>query len=121
VHAQAFHFGTRFLVEIDVVLPPTMVRDRAPPRLSPPPYADTDRRRRRPPHPHHPLPHTHTYTHAHTHTHTQLLQEAHDIGESLQKKVESLEEVERAFVHLDFETSHNPTSEHKQWGNSGQG
>ena len=46
----------------------------------------------------------------------QLLQEAHDIGESLQKKVESLDEVERAFVHLDFETSHDPTSEHKQWG-----
>ena len=45
------------------------------------------------------------------------MHEAHDIGESLQKKVESLDEVERAFVHLDFETSHDPTSEHKQWGN----
>ena len=46
----------------------------------------------------------------------QPLQTAHDIGESLQTKVESLDDVERAFVHLDFETSHNPASEHKQWG-----
>lgn len=66
---RAFHFGTRFLVEIDIVLPPKLT-----------------------------------------------LQKAHDIGEALQKKVELLEEVERAFVHLDFETSHNPNSEHKQWG-----
>ena len=36
------------------------------------------------------------------------LQTAHDIGESLQKRIESLPRVERAFVHLDFETSHLP-------------
>lgn len=41
------------------------------------------------------------------------LQEAHDIGESLQQKVESLDEIERAFVHLDHETDHDPTEEHK--------
>ena len=41
------------------------------------------------------------------------LKEAHDIGESLQQKVESLDEVERAFVHLDFETLHSPSTEHK--------
>lgn len=41
------------------------------------------------------------------------LKEAHDIGESLQQKVESLDEVERAFVHLDFETFHSPSIEHK--------
>ena len=41
------------------------------------------------------------------------LQEAHDIGESLQQKLESLDEVERAFVHLDFETIHSPSTEHK--------
>ena len=41
------------------------------------------------------------------------LQEAHDIGESLQQKVESLDEIERAFVHLDHETEHDPTEEHK--------
>uniref|UniRef100_A0A0C9S9F6 TSA: Wollemia nobilis Ref_Wollemi_Transcript_932_1874 transcribed RNA sequence n=1 Tax=Wollemia nobilis TaxID=56998 RepID=A0A0C9S9F6_9CONI len=36
------------------------------------------------------------------------LKEAHMIGESLQIKIESLEEVERAFVHLDFESEHKP-------------
>lgn len=36
------------------------------------------------------------------------LREAHDIGESLQMKIESLPMVERAFVHLDFETTHKP-------------
>ena len=40
------------------------------------------------------------------------LEKAHDIGESLQLKLESLKEVERAFVHLDFETKHSPSSEH---------
>ena len=40
------------------------------------------------------------------------LEEAHDIGETLQLKLESLKEVERAFVHLDFETKHSPSSEH---------
>ncbi len=41
------------------------------------------------------------------------LREAHDIGESLQQKLESLDEVERAFVHLDFETLHSPADKHK--------
>ncbi|KAL3678818.1 hypothetical protein R1sor_021774 [Riccia sorocarpa] len=36
------------------------------------------------------------------------LYEAHEIGESLQNKLESLPEVERAFVHLDYETTHAP-------------
>eukprot|EP00271_Cylindrocystis_brebissonii_P023085 TRINITY_DN9319_c0_g1_i1.p1 TRINITY_DN9319_c0_g1~~TRINITY_DN9319_c0_g1_i1.p1 ORF type:complete len:459 (+),score=93.46 TRINITY_DN9319_c0_g1_i1:530-1906(+) len=36
------------------------------------------------------------------------LQVAHDIGESLQNKLERLPEIERAFVHLDFEVSHRP-------------
>lgn len=40
------------------------------------------------------------------------LQEAHDIGESLQEKLELLPEIERAFVHLDYEYSHK--SEHAQ-------
>ncbi|KAJ3098790.1 hypothetical protein HDU96_010937 [Phlyctochytrium bullatum] len=39
------------------------------------------------------------------------LYRAHDIGESLQIKLEDLKEVERAFVHLDYETTHKP--EHK--------
>lgn len=33
---------------------------------------------------------------------------AHDIGEELQNRIERLDEVERAFVHLDFETEHHP-------------
>ncbi|RDX58028.1 Metal tolerance protein 10, partial [Mucuna pruriens] len=40
-----------------------------------------------------------------------LLHEAHNIGETLQVKLEQLPEVERAFVHIDFEFSHRP--EHK--------
>ncbi|XP_030525747.1 metal tolerance protein 4-like [Rhodamnia argentea] len=36
------------------------------------------------------------------------LKEAHAIGESLQIKIEELREVERAFVHLDFECEHKP-------------
>ncbi|XP_024399196.1 metal tolerance protein 4 [Physcomitrium patens] len=36
------------------------------------------------------------------------LREAHDIGEDLQNKIEDLPEVERAYVHLDFESRHRP-------------
>ncbi|GMP87106.1 hypothetical protein CsSME_00039629 [Camellia sinensis var. sinensis] len=36
------------------------------------------------------------------------LKEAHAIGESLQIRIEDLPEVERAFVHLDFECDHKP-------------
>nr|GMD39713.1 metal tolerance protein 4-like isoform X2 [Ipomoea batatas]GMD41693.1 metal tolerance protein 4-like isoform X2 [Ipomoea batatas] len=36
------------------------------------------------------------------------LKEAHAIGESLQIKIEELTEVERAFVHLDYECDHKP-------------
>ncbi|EAZ24792.1 metal tolerance protein 3 [Oryza sativa Japonica Group] len=36
------------------------------------------------------------------------LGEAHSIGESLQDKIEKLPEVERAFVHVDFESTHKP-------------
>lgn len=64
---RAFHFGSNFLVEVDIVLPEEM-----------------------------------------------NLREAHDIGESLQVKIEHLTEVERAFVHLDYECEHSPFSEHKQ-------
>lgn len=39
------------------------------------------------------------------------LNEAHNIGETLQEKLEQLPEVERAFVHIDFEFTHRP--EHK--------
>lgn len=40
-----------------------------------------------------------------------LLNKAHNIGETLQEKLEQLPEVERAFVHIDFEFTHRP--EHK--------
>lgn len=36
------------------------------------------------------------------------LKDAHTIGETLQIKIENLPEVERAFVHLDFECDHKP-------------
>ncbi|KAA8527203.1 hypothetical protein F0562_008568 [Nyssa sinensis] len=39
------------------------------------------------------------------------LSQAHNIGETLQEKLEQLLEVERAFVHIDFEFTHRP--EHK--------
>eukprot|EP01090_Pellita_catalonica_P022720 TRINITY_DN893_c0_g1_i3.p1 TRINITY_DN893_c0_g1~~TRINITY_DN893_c0_g1_i3.p1 ORF type:complete len:461 (+),score=61.06 TRINITY_DN893_c0_g1_i3:297-1679(+) len=39
------------------------------------------------------------------------LKKAHDIGESLQDKIESIDSVERAWVHLDYEYDHSP--EHK--------
>jgi cation diffusion facilitator family transporter len=38
----------------------------------------------------------------------------HDIGESLQARIECLPDVERCFVHLDFETAHRTDVEH-QW------
>ncbi|XP_044467863.1 metal tolerance protein 9-like [Mangifera indica] len=37
-----------------------------------------------------------------------LLYQAHNIGETLQEKLEQLPEVERAFVHIDFEFTHRP-------------
>ncbi|XP_021749989.1 metal tolerance protein 9-like isoform X1 [Chenopodium quinoa] len=40
-----------------------------------------------------------------------LLNQAHNIGETLQEKLEQLPDVERAFVHIDFEFTHRP--EHK--------
>lgn len=43
---------------------------------------------------------------------TMTVEEAHDIGEALQDKIEMLENVERAWVHIDYEYSHKP--EHKR-------
>ncbi|KAI8331843.1 cation efflux protein [Chlamydoabsidia padenii] len=42
------------------------------------------------------------------------LSESHDIGEALQIKLESLPNVERAFVHADYETSHKPEHQKTQ-------
>jgi hypothetical protein len=41
------------------------------------------------------------------------IQEGHDIGTKLQIKLESLPEIERAFVHIDYDIEHQ-TDEHKQ-------
>ena len=60
---RAYHFGPKFLVELEVVLP----------------------------------------------RHTLLL-ESHDLGMDLQYEVEAMEEVERCFVHIDYET--RPYDEH---------
>lgn len=35
---------------------------------------------------------------------------AHDVAEDLQIKLEKLPVIERAFVHIDYETSHKPVS-----------
>jgi len=43
---------------------------------------------------------------------TMKLKEAHNIGEALQIKLEQLPEVERAFVHLDYEWVHRHLDEH---------
>jgi len=40
------------------------------------------------------------------------MREAHDVGEALEVKLEEMNEVERAFVHLDYEWTHSP--EHKK-------
>ncbi|CAB3977171.1 metal tolerance 9-like [Paramuricea clavata] len=40
------------------------------------------------------------------------LKEAHDIGEPLQKKLENFSFVERAFVHIDYDSEHRPEHEH---------
>lgn len=36
------------------------------------------------------------------------LRDTHDVAEELQIKLESLPHVERAYVHVDYETSHKP-------------
>jgi Co/Zn/Cd efflux system component len=41
------------------------------------------------------------------------LRVSHDVAQSLQRKVEGLGDVERAFVHVDYEDDHDPHEEHK--------
>jgi hypothetical protein len=38
---------------------------------------------------------------------------AHDVSQSLQRKLEGLGDVERAFVHVDYEDDHDINEEHK--------
>jgi hypothetical protein len=41
------------------------------------------------------------------------LRVTHDVGQSLQRKLEGLADVERAFVHVDYENLHDINEEHK--------
>ena len=41
------------------------------------------------------------------------LKVTHDVSQTLQRKVEGLEVVERAFVHVDYDQEHDPFEEHK--------
>lgn len=38
----------------------------------------------------------------------ETLRDTHDVAEALQVKLESLPDVERAYVHIDYETAHKP-------------
>lgn len=38
---------------------------------------------------------------------------SHDVGQTLQRKLEGLADVERAFVHVDYEHDHSVWEEHK--------
>ncbi|KAI1341278.1 hypothetical protein F5Y15DRAFT_377552 [Xylariaceae sp. FL0016] len=42
------------------------------------------------------------------------LKVTHDVSQTLQRKLEGLSDVERAFVHVDYEGEHNPRDEHKR-------
>lgn len=42
------------------------------------------------------------------------LVETHDLAEDLQSKLESLPDVERAYVHIDYETTHKPEHAYKK-------
>ncbi|PGH18107.1 hypothetical protein AJ79_00735 [Helicocarpus griseus UAMH5409] len=48
------------------------------------------------------------------------LKESHDVSQTLQRKLEGLSAVERAFVHVDYEDDHNPNEEHKALYTRGQ-
>jgi len=41
------------------------------------------------------------------------LKVSHDVSQALQRKLEGLEDVERAFVHVDYEAEHDVATEHK--------
>ncbi|KAJ3943452.1 uncharacterized protein N0V96_006377 [Colletotrichum fioriniae] len=44
---------------------------------------------------------------------TTPLRISHDVAQELQRKVEGLSDVERAFVHVDYSEAHDPHEEHK--------
>lgn len=44
----------------------------------------------------------------------ETLRETHDVAEDLQIKLESLPDIERAYVHVDYETTHKPEHAYKK-------
>lgn len=42
------------------------------------------------------------------------LRDTHDVAEELQIKLESLPDIERAYVHVDYETTHKPEHAYKK-------
>jgi hypothetical protein len=41
------------------------------------------------------------------------LRESHDVSQELQRKLEGLADVERAFVHVDYDYHHDVNEEHR--------
>lgn len=41
------------------------------------------------------------------------LRESHDVSQALQRKLEGLADVERAFVHVDYDYMHDVNEEHR--------
>lgn len=41
------------------------------------------------------------------------LRESHDVSQALQRKLEGLADVERAFVHVDYDYEHDINEEHR--------
>lgn len=64
---RAYHYGSNFLVEVEIILPEIMT-----------------------------------------------VKESHDLSEALLRKLERLPEVDRAFVHIDYEWDHDPHEDHKE-------
>jgi divalent metal cation (Fe/Co/Zn/Cd) transporter len=64
---RAYHYGSNFLVEVEIILPENMT-----------------------------------------------VKDSHDLSERLLHKLERLPEVDRAFVHIDYEWDHDPHDDHKE-------
>lgn len=80
-----YHFGTKFLVEVRrLIVFPTSASETSGHLLQVHVVLDAD----------------------------MSVREAHDISEPLQNKLEHLDYVERAFVHVDYDYEHRPEDEH---------
>ena len=45
---------------------------------------------------------------------TSSLRDTHGVAEELQSKLEDLPDIERAYVHVDYETTHKPEHAYKK-------